>query len=307
MNLRALEAFRLVMSTGSMTTAARMLYTTQPNISRLISSLESEIDLQLFSRNGNKLVATDEGTAFFREVEQHYAGLTAIKDAARTIKQIGSGRLHVAVAPVLSHAFLAAVVARFAAVYPQVALSVRTCNSFMVEQLVNSHLCELGLAAFIGHVFEAGLEAEMLANVKGVCLLPADHPLASRKTIRARDLEGERFIATARQNGSRESVDAVFLDGKVNRKVDIEAENAATICHMVKRGLGVSVLSSIIVREFSGDGLVARPFLPPVYFPVTLLRSSLRPRSAIIATFIECLKEELRFVLDGDVGCTSQD
>jgi DNA-binding transcriptional LysR family regulator len=142
--------------------------------------------------------------------------------------------------------------------------------------------------------------------VKGVCLLPADHRLASRKTIRARDLEGERFIATARQNGSRESVDAVFLDGKVNRKVDIEAENASTICHMVRRGLGVSVLSAVIAREFNADGLVARPFHPPVYFPITLLRSSLRPRSVIIATFIDCLKEELRFVLGAETGCTSE-
>ena len=289
MNVRALEAFRAVMRTGSMTGAARIIHTTQPNISRLVSMLEAELDLKLFIREGNKLHVTDEGAAFFKEVEQHYAGLRALKDAARTIKQLGGGRLHIAVAPALSHGFLASAVTAFTQRHPRVTLSIRTCNSYMVEQLVNSQLCDLGLAAFIGHVTEPGLEAERIASIRGVCLLPQAHRLASRDVIHARDLEGEPFVSIARQNGSREHADSLFEKAKVTRKIEVEAENASTICHLVAQGLGVSVLNAVIAEDFRCHGLVVREFRPAIHFPITLLRSSHRPRSLLVAAFIDCL------------------
>ncbi|GAA5237142.1 LysR family transcriptional regulator [Verticiella sediminum] len=294
MNVRALEAFRAVMRTGSMTSAARIIHTTQPNVSRLVSTLEAELDLKLFAREGNKLHVTDEGAAFFKEVEQHYAGLRALKDAARTIKQLGGGRLHIAVAPALSHGFLTSVVAEFTKHHPRVTLSIRTCNSNMVEQLVNSQRCDLGLATFVGHVTEPGLESERIASIRGRCILHRDHRLASRDVIHARDLEGEPFISIARQNGSREHVDSLFEKAKVTRKIEVEVENASTICHLVAQGLGVSVLSAVITDDFLCHGLVVKEFRPAIHFPITLLRSSHRPRSLLVTAFIDCLVTVLR-------------
>jgi DNA-binding transcriptional LysR family regulator len=70
MNLKHIEAFRAVMLAGSMTAAAKELFTSQPNISRLITQLERETGLLLFQRSGVRLIPTSEGNAFFREVER---------------------------------------------------------------------------------------------------------------------------------------------------------------------------------------------------------------------------------------------
>ena len=43
MNFKQIEAFRAVMLTGSMTAAAQKLHTSQPNVSRVIGKLETEI------------------------------------------------------------------------------------------------------------------------------------------------------------------------------------------------------------------------------------------------------------------------
>jgi DNA-binding transcriptional LysR family regulator len=72
MNLKHIEAFRAVMLAGSMTAAAKELFTSQPNISRLITQLERETGLLLFQRSGVRLIPTSEGNAFFREVERAY-------------------------------------------------------------------------------------------------------------------------------------------------------------------------------------------------------------------------------------------
>ena len=70
MNLRQIEAFRSVMRLGSMTAAAEVLYTSQPNVSRLIAQLELSTGLVLFKRAGVRLIPTQQGQALFQEHSQ---------------------------------------------------------------------------------------------------------------------------------------------------------------------------------------------------------------------------------------------
>jgi DNA-binding transcriptional LysR family regulator len=55
---RQIEAFRMVMLTGSITGASEALFVTQPAVSRLIQSLEDTTGLKLFERRGNQIVPT---------------------------------------------------------------------------------------------------------------------------------------------------------------------------------------------------------------------------------------------------------
>jgi len=50
MNYRQIEAFEAVMKTGSMTLAGKLLFITQPAVSRLVIELEQELGFKLFER-----------------------------------------------------------------------------------------------------------------------------------------------------------------------------------------------------------------------------------------------------------------
>ena len=51
MELRQLEYFMITCEKGSFNQAAECLYTTQPNVSKVISSLEKELGRPLFERS----------------------------------------------------------------------------------------------------------------------------------------------------------------------------------------------------------------------------------------------------------------
>ena len=55
MNYRQIEAFEAVMKTGSMTLAGKLLFITQPAVSRLIIELEQELGFKLFERKKTNL------------------------------------------------------------------------------------------------------------------------------------------------------------------------------------------------------------------------------------------------------------
>ena len=52
MELKQLEYFMVTCEKGSFNKAAECLYTTQPNVSKVISSLEKELGRELFERTG---------------------------------------------------------------------------------------------------------------------------------------------------------------------------------------------------------------------------------------------------------------
>ena len=54
--LRHMEVFRAVMLTGSISVAAKMLYVSQPAVSKLIAYIESRLVYRLFQRINNRLV-----------------------------------------------------------------------------------------------------------------------------------------------------------------------------------------------------------------------------------------------------------
>ena len=129
MNLKHIEAFRAVMVSGSMTAAARTLFTSQPNVSRLISQLERETGLQLFQRSGVRLIPTSDGTAFFREVERAFVGLQGLANAAAQIRNLGSGRLRIAAIPSAGMTLVPHAIKRFVALFPEVTVSLHVNTS----------------------------------------------------------------------------------------------------------------------------------------------------------------------------------
>ena len=73
---RQIDAFRIVVSMGSVTEAAKVLGISQPAVSRLIADLETEVGFQLFRRSGRVLVPTDEARLLVAEVRQAVSGMS---------------------------------------------------------------------------------------------------------------------------------------------------------------------------------------------------------------------------------------
>src|ERR1700712_5814972 len=192
MNLKHIEASRTVMVAGSMTAAAKELFTSQPNISRLISQLERETGLLLFQRSGVRLIPTSEGNAFFREVERAYVGLQGLTNAAAQIKNLGTGRLRIAAMPSSGLTLVPHAIQRFQALHPEVTISLHANTSGTVNHWTSSQFCDLGVAIYPSEA--SNCEVELLSEVAAVCVLPAGHRLAKKGAPHPQEFAGGRFL-----------------------------------------------------------------------------------------------------------------
>ncbi|MEJ1976395.1 MAG: LysR family transcriptional regulator [Acetobacteraceae bacterium] len=87
--LRKLQAFHLVMQTGSVTQAAEALSVSQPAVSKLLQALESETRLTLFDRTRRRLLPTLDARRFHVEVERLFRTAAGIDHLANEIRSAG--------------------------------------------------------------------------------------------------------------------------------------------------------------------------------------------------------------------------
>src|SRR5690606_18444659 len=123
-NIKWLQAFRTVVSSGTVTAAADVLCVTQPAASRMIGRLEAELDFPLFTRRGGRLTITQQGEAFYQEVERALGGLDGMAQIGRNIRQGVSNCFRLFVMSPLMPDVIPEAMARMMKEYPSLVASI---------------------------------------------------------------------------------------------------------------------------------------------------------------------------------------
>src|SRR5690606_37959550 len=118
--LRHMEVFRAVMIAGSASGAARMLFISQPAVSRLLAHMEASLDVKLFHRTAGKLVPTAQAQLLLDEVNRVYDAALRVDSFVENLAKKASGTLKLACSPSLGLNLLPRLIGEFLERFPQV-------------------------------------------------------------------------------------------------------------------------------------------------------------------------------------------
>lgn len=291
MNFRQIEAFRAVMLTGSATEAAKMLFITQPAISRLISNLEHSTGIQLFIRKPNRLVPTQEAKTLYLEVDRAFLGLEEIRAAAEAIVNQQQGGLRIVAMPVCAESFLPSLISKFTKLYPKVDIEFAIAPRARALKMIREQLVDIGIVSMVGEDTQ-GLKTSASFEQQAVCVLPADNPLSHKPQIHVNDLEHEPFISLSTGSPFRSLIDKAFIQAEVARKITIETGTQKSIYELIKRGAGLSILDPFVTNSQDAD-IVIRPFVPEINWDYVIVQLETIPISLNAKSFIELLIADL--------------
>lgn len=287
MNLRQIEVFRVVMTSGTTARAAEVLHISQPAVSKMLQQLERSLAFNLFERVKGRLQPTPEGQLFFREVEQAFLGLSHLKGAAARIRDYGSGEIRIASLSALSTNILPRALQTFMGRHPNVAVTFHTRTSLAVRELVAAGQFDIGVVA--DEIDRTGLEVREFARFRVAAALPKGHVLEACDVIRPADLAGHAFIALAPDDTTRSEAERAFDAAGVTVRTVIETAFSTTICAMVAAGIGVGLVNPLTAEPYIGRGLSLRPFEPALHFRTLLITPPNRLASRILDDFVEAL------------------
>ena len=87
LNLRQIEVFRAIMLSGSISGASKLLFVSQPAVSRLIAYTEQRLGLMLFQRIKGRLYPTPEARRLFVEVTALYQNVQRVNEVADNLAE----------------------------------------------------------------------------------------------------------------------------------------------------------------------------------------------------------------------------
>ena len=262
MNLKQLEAFVRVAETKNFSTAAKMLFLTQPTVSAHISSLERELNTCLLVRNTKGVALSEAGKELYAYAEQMLELEQKIRERfGLTGRQSGSV-LRIAASTIPAQYLLPDIMARFRKEYPEEQLKLFETDSSGVVDMILSHKADVG---FTGTVLEKGSCTYIpFYQDELVILTPAAEKYRARKgaDIASWILE-EPVILREEGSGTRkEALRLLAQTGIDITKLNVAAmmENQETIKRSVGSGMGISILSKLAAGEEINSGkLLAFP------------------------------------------------
>lgn len=261
MELRHLRYFVAVAEQGNLTVAAeRRLHTSQPSLSRQIRDLEYEIGAELLTRSARGVELTAAGRAFLEHARLALAQVDAAREAAR--REAHPARKTFAIGFQTGHEmnWLSAAmhVLRDELHHIEVAIS-SGYSPDLADALARGRLD----VAFLRLEPHVDLEYRVVTQEPLVVLMPSDHRLTARASIRPQELVGEIFICGGNKGTVLRAVTEDYLKRSgVDIKPDHVVDNLAMAISLVASTRGLSLMpayaekllpSSVVSRPLEGD------------------------------------------------------
>lgn len=287
--LDRLQAFVEVARNGAIGRAAEVLYVTQPALSARIQKLEQELGAQLFVRGRQGATLTEAGRAFLPFARR---ALDAVEDGRHRVADVGRGsigQLVLGSAPVVSNYVLPAILERFHAAHPGVALSVRTGHSEEILDMVLREQVQIGLVRELQH---PGIQVTPLYEDELLLVTPARHPFVERGEILLAELSGEEMIFFDRTSSYHDLTSALFRGAGVVPRGQMELDSIDAAKKMVQQGLGVSLLPRTAVAGEIAAGTLGTARIAdaePLRKRIVAIRlRDAGPASQVVSAFLDC-------------------
>lgn len=264
MELRQLRYFVAVAEREHISEAAESLHVAQSAVSRQISNLETELGTELFERIGRNVKLTPIGKVF---LEHALIALEAIDFAAKQVEEYldpEQGTIKIGFPTSLASFLLPTVISAFKKEHPNISFHLRQGSyRYLINAVKNR---ELNLV-FLGPVPKKDeiIDTKILFTEKISALLPATHPLATKKEIQLADLRNEPFV--------------LFPDGFILNKVVVDAcksvgytpivssegEDMDALKGLVAAGMGVTLLPESAFYDSTPRRTVRLPLSEPSF------------------------------------------
>ena len=297
MNAKQITAFRAVMISGSTVGAAKMLYISQPAVTRLIKDLEERCGFSLFERRSSRLFPTAEAESLYQEVKRHFMGMDQLSQSVEQIKTLRTGRLRIAAMPALAYSVLPRVVSNFMRTRKDVSLSLTPGSSVNVAKMVGSQQFDLGIVMLPVDARELTFYRCYRSSCRFIC--NADHLYAERQEIIAEDLHEQDFVAIGEQNPlTRYRIDAALHAKHIRPRQSIETPMFITVQALVKEGLGVSIIDPFTASIFTESGGKSLSFHPDIPFYFAFITPMHKQIPALAEEFIHSFEQLTESITD---------
>ena len=286
MDSKKLRAFLNVIQSGSLTRAAEALNYTQSGMTHMMNALEKELGVTLLCRGRNGIELTETAERLLPKIEAFVSAADALEDAVAQISGSAAPLLRIGAYSSMAQHWLPEIIRRFRQEVPTADTAIRMEGLTELYRLLQNGDLD---CAFVSYHPEylSGDEAWLpLRNDELVAVLPEDYPVKGG-LFGMRGFDGAEFLMPAYDFSL--DIEPIFSAAGVQPNILRTNLDDPAILSMVEHGLGLSILSELIMRHRQ-DRVLALPLTPPAYRELGIAFHTDGHDAGLIGQFVECAR-----------------
>ena len=256
MDVRDLQVFLSVAKHLNYTRAAEEVNLSQPSVSVRMRELERDLGSKLFEQLGKKVVLTEAGQLLVPFATRVIAVISDARQAIDELQGMERGLLRIGASTTPGMYLIPRTLANFKRHYPKIEVQLAVKDTRQIEDGVIRNEFDFGFVG--GHL--AGDEVDVLPWMTDhlVLVVPSNHHLARKKSVKIADLRKEMFILREAGSATRAAVAHHLKKADLEVETVMEMENPESVKKAVQSGLGIAFISKFAVEtELKAKSLVA--------------------------------------------------
>lgn len=277
-------AFRAVMLAGTTVGAARQLGISQSAVSRSVANLESKLGQTLFDREAGRLTPTGSAVRLNRRLDPLFEALRRIDGPTEPVRE----NLRLIAPPTYAHRFLVSSISSFLKMHPDFHVSFEVNTSEEVTRGVMEDRFDLGVVGV--EIKRSELQLTPYRKSSAVCVLPLDHPLATKAEIQPEDLHGQDMVALSYRHERRGQLERLLHQARAEPNVVAEVSTSFAAADLAKEKVGLAVINPFPLYYYRSDDLAFVPFRSPIRYQSYFVTSGTRPTPRTARVFMRHLR-----------------
>lgn len=251
MDAKKLEILMTAVDLGSFSRASEVVGYTQSGLTHLVNSLEWEIGFPLIVRSHNGISLTEQGRDLMPDIRQFLQANASLENRIQGIREKQTETIRIAAYASIAMFWMPEILYRFRRICPNVDVDLRMVDHALEPfELLQDGKTDVIFASRQNY---GTCEWTPLYHELLYAILPRDYPLKNPTEFPLKEFEGKEFLmpygrfdidvhAAFKREGVKANEQTVYVDDE-------------TVIRMVGKGLGISMMSELMIRGNTDDVL----------------------------------------------------
>ncbi|GLY15101.1 LysR family transcriptional regulator [Kineosporia rhizophila] len=292
-DVRDFRVLEEVLSTGSLSGAARALGMSQPAVSQAFAALERRVGAPLLVRTSSGVRLTEAGRAAAGHIRPVLESIRRAEVEVTTVVGLARGSVRIACFPSAAATILPAALRSLRESQPGLTFSVVDLEPPAALTRLADEECDLAVVFDYpddpaGPASAPG-ERVVLMEERLHAAVPAGHRLAGASSVQLSDLAGEYWIAGCPQ--CRSHLLRLCESTGFVPDITVQTDDHLVIARSVAARIGVALVPEVVLPIITGDEVVGVPIEPVATRTISAIRSPRAASSQAVEATLAALRQ----------------
>lgn len=285
MDVKKVNALLTAVKKGSLTSAAAELGYTQSGLTHMMNTLEDELGLNLLVRSKSGVYLSPAGQELLPHMQALVEAADGLESSADRLRRKDFSTLRLGTYSSIASQWLPSILAEFRRSSPDTDVTINVCSITDIYDGVKGDEFDCAITSYQEALCQGVnwihlMDDELLAVLPGA--LQAD-----KQVFPIQDFDGREFLMPTAGMDMYVLPLFALAEGRVRPAIRYTNFDDGGIVSMVEHGLGISILSDLIMRGMTGN-VNTMSLYPPAWRSLGIIYGERKQNDKKVRRFVKC-------------------